>query len=209
MGPQGSGKGLMMKFARESGEEVYASSEEMRKHPTYPNILKIMENGGLVPDNMVLKVFEEYLNGLQLKQDNNIYLDGFPRTLPQQNALDKLLQEKGFPLPLAVLLKIGNTREEIKNISLESMLFRARRMEAKGEEPRKDDVDKQARESRVEDFFRYTLPVIEAYNENGRLIVIDAKPQFDYSTLRPDEGVVVYNHAKKVYAALQEALATR
>ncbi len=63
-----------------------------------------MDKGELVPDEVVIGVVEERLAKPDLNK--GFMLDGFPRTLPQAQALDKILQAQGKPLDHAVLVDV-------------------------------------------------------------------------------------------------------
>ena len=65
-----------------------------------------MDSGDLVPDEVVIRIIAERIDQPDCK--NGVILDGFPRTLPQAAALDKLLGEKGKKLDAVIELKVDD-----------------------------------------------------------------------------------------------------
>ena len=63
---------------------------------------EFMDRGELVPDNLIIQMMEDELDGIA----SSVILDGFPRTVPQAIALDELLARNGRPLAAAVLFDI-------------------------------------------------------------------------------------------------------
>jgi adenylate kinase len=63
-----------------------------------------MDKGELVPDDLVVEMVEKRLRGDDTVK--NFLMDGFPRTIPQAEALEKMLEKLGFPLEAVVHLKV-------------------------------------------------------------------------------------------------------
>lgn len=68
---------------------------------------KFMDAGALVPDSLVIKLIEEIIDSPEVK---NFLLDGFPRTIPQAEALDLLLKSKNINLDKAVFLDVDKAK---------------------------------------------------------------------------------------------------
>ncbi len=66
----------------------------------------IMERGDLVPDDLVMKMVEERLS--QPDSAKGFVFDGFPRTLPQAEQLDRILERKGFGKPIVVDFRVDD-----------------------------------------------------------------------------------------------------
>src|SRR5690606_6233777 len=91
----------------------------------------IMARGELVPDDVVVRIVAERIE--QPDARNGFILDGFPRTVPQARALDKLLEEKGLKLDAVIELQVD------EGILLQRIETRVAQMQARGEALRADD----------------------------------------------------------------------
>ena len=179
-GLQGAGKGTHSSrlLARE-GIETYVSSDKMREHPSYPQLKADMEAGVLVPNERVLVIVREFLDTRKQMQDAApIVFDGMPRTIGQKDDFDAMLQEYDREQAWAVLLQLDVDPKVADDIARASVRFRARRDAPKGK-ARKDDEDMAVLERRIRGFHNETEPLFERYGEQGRLLVVDAKPTFD------------------------------
>lgn len=92
LGAPGSGKGTQAKQLAEKFGFVHLSTGDMlraaikQQMPVGLKAKTFMDQGNLVPDSVMIELIEETLSSLP--QDSNIILDGFPRTVPQAQALD-------------------------------------------------------------------------------------------------------------------------
>ena len=106
MGPPGAGKGTQANRAAKQYGVPHLSTGDMLRdavaHGTELGRLAkpIMERGELVPDNIVMGMVEERLT--QPDSAGGFIFDGFPRTVPQAEQLDKILVRRGFGKPLVV-----------------------------------------------------------------------------------------------------------
>jgi adenylate kinase len=69
---------------------------------------RFIDKGQLVPDDVTVEVVRLWLD--EHGRDGGFIFDGFPRTLPQAEALDRLLQERGLPITSAILLEVDEER---------------------------------------------------------------------------------------------------
>src|SRR5258708_10135913 len=90
----------------------------------------IMAGGGLVPDEIVIGIISDRLD--QPDAANGFILDGFPRTVPQAEALDDLLRKKRLKLDAVIELRVN------ESALLQRVETRAPEMRARGEEGRGD-----------------------------------------------------------------------
>lgn len=114
LGAPGAGKGTQAEIISEeynipqisTGAILRAAVAE--KTPLGQKVEAIMQSGGLVPDEDVIALVRERFG----KPDcaNGFILDGFPRTIPQAEALDKMLTEMGIGIDLAVSLEVDAER---------------------------------------------------------------------------------------------------
>ena len=120
MGPPGAGKGTLAKQLKQEFNLVHISTGDMFreniKGGTKLGLLakSYIDNGHLVPDEVTIDMLKD-----RLAQDdcaNGFLLDGFPRTLPQAEALEKLAKEINRPIEVVVNLDCNN-EELIRRIS--------------------------------------------------------------------------------------------
>src|SRR4051812_10937595 len=104
LGPPGSGKGTQAQRICEAFDLVHlASGDILRTEKASGSALgrqirDFIDNGLLVPDDMMIKLMEAKILGLK----QGFVLDGFPRTLPQAQALNRMLFEHDRPLQLVL-----------------------------------------------------------------------------------------------------------
>jgi adenylate kinase len=109
VGPPGSGKGTQAKVVCQkfgipqlsTGDMLRAAKQAGTLEPEY---LKMMDLGGLVPDEKVIELIDQRIDAADCK--SGFLLDGFPRTVAQANALDGLLERRGRRLDHVVQLDV-------------------------------------------------------------------------------------------------------
>jgi adenylate kinase len=180
LGPQGSGKGTQAKrIQAEYGIPHIATGEILRdaiaaETDLGRRVKPIVESGQLVPDDLMIDLIRERL--AEDDAEDGFILDGFPRTLPQANALDEMLADIGRDLSIVFGFHLDD------EIGIERMTKRAQI------ENRKDDTP-EAIERRLELYHRETEPLIGHYRAQGNLVGIHADRTVD-----------------EVFAEIQEAL---
>jgi adenylate kinase len=165
LGPQGSGKGTQARrISAEYGISQIAAGDMLRAAialgtPLGLEVKPILDRGELVPDELIIDLIRERLEEPDAAE--GFVLDGFPRTMPQADALDSMLREIGRELTVVFALQVSD------EICIERLLKRAR------EEQRPDDTPEAIR-TRLELYHRETEPLIEHYRTLGVLIPIHA-----------------------------------
>ena len=176
LGPPGAGKGTQAEALAKRRGLVQLSTGDMLRAAVKAGTEigrkaeVIMKSGGLVPDDVVVGIIAERIEEPDCA--NGFILDGFPRTLPQAAALDKLLASKGKKLDSVVELKVddGALLSRIEN--------RARQTVAAGGTVRADD-NADALKARLMAYYRETSPLIGYYFASGKLRSVDGMAAID------------------------------
>src|ERR1700748_1646717 len=124
----------------------------------------IMAGGGLVPDDVVISIISDRLD--QPDMAKGFILDGFPRTVPQAEALDDLLKHKHIRLDAVVELRVN------ESALLSRVESRVAEMRARGEEVRVDDTP-EVLSKRLASYRTLTEPLIHYYSERRKLLTVD------------------------------------
>lgn len=161
LGPPGAGKGTQSKRLAEHLGIAHLSTGEMlreaRVHRTDLGLLvaDYLDNGQLVPDDVVLDIVAQRTASDRCR--NGVIFDGFPRTLAQAEALDRLLAERHTPLDLVVELVIEQGE------LLKRLLKRGR-----------GDDNMATIQQRLQSYENETAPLVKYYSERRLLRSIDA-----------------------------------
>ena len=123
-----------------------------------------MARGALVPDDIVVGIVAERIE--QPDARKGFILDGFPRTVPQAEALDRMLAEQGLALDAVIELRVD---EDALVRRIES---RIAEMKARGE-PVRDDDDPEVLHRRLAAYREQTAPLIAYYRQQGVLRTVD------------------------------------
>src|ERR1700741_2876005 len=170
LGPPGSGKGTQaQRLVHRHGIVQLSTGEMLRaaKAAGTPVGLKageIMANGGLVPDEIVIGIISDRLD--QPDAAKGFILDGFPRTVPQAEALDELLKRKHMKLDAVIQLRVN------ESALLQRVETRVAEMGARGEEVRVDDTQ-EVLTKRLASYRALTEPLIHYYSERRKLLTVD------------------------------------
>jgi adenylate kinase len=170
LGPPGAGKGTQAQRLVARHGIVQLSTGDMLRAainagtPVGLQARDIMARGALVPDDIVVAIVADRIG--QKDARKGFILDGFPRTVPQADALDRMLAEKGLGLDAVIELKVdeGSLLRRI-----ESRISQAR---ARGEALRADDRP-EVLAQRLAAYRAQTAPLIDYYAKRGLLATVD------------------------------------
>jgi len=179
LGPPGSGKGTQaQRLVRRYGIVQLSTGEMLRaavaaQTPVGLKAKDIMAGGGLVPDDIVIGIISERLD--QPDAAKGFILDGFPRTVPQAEALDELLKKKRLKLDAVIELRVN------ESALLQRVETRVAEMRARGEEVRVDDTA-EVLVKRLASYRTLTEPLIHYYSERRKLLTVDGMMTIEHVT---------------------------
>ncbi|MCK1300730.1 adenylate kinase [Bradyrhizobium sp. 24] len=179
LGPPGSGKGTQAQLLVQRYGIVQLSTGEMLRAavaagtPVGLKAKEIMASGGLVPDDVVVGIISDRIDQPDAK--NGFILDGFPRTVPQAEALDELLKHKHLKLDAVIELRVN------ESALLNRVETRVAQMRERGEEVRLDDTP-EVLTKRLASYRNQTEPLIHYYSERRKLSTIDGMMAIDEVT---------------------------
>ena len=183
LGPPGAGKGTQAQRLIVKHGIVQLSTGDMLRAavaagtPVGLRAKAIMERGELVPDEVVVAIIAERIGQADAKR--GFVLDGFPRTVPQAEALDRLLEERGLKLDAVIELKVD------EGILLKRIETRVAEMTARGEKVRADD-NPEALKKRLDAYRAQTAPLVDYYAGTGQLKTVDGMAPIDAVTVAID-----------------------
>jgi adenylate kinase len=133
----------------------------------------IMASGGLVPDEIVIGIISDRLD--QPDAAKGFILDGFPRTVPQAQALDDLLKKKHMRLDAVIELRVN------ESALLQRVENRVAQMRSRGEDVRVDDTP-EVLTKRLASYRSLTEPLIHYYSERRKLLTVDGMMTIEHVT---------------------------
>ena len=170
LGPPGAGKGTQAQRLVEKYGIVQLSTGDMLRaavkagSPIGQKAKDIMARGELVPDDVVVAIVADRI--AEPDAARGFILDGFPRTVPQAEALDKTLAHKGLGLDAVLELRVD------EGMLLDRIEKRIAETKARGEPVRADD-NPEALKKRLDAYREQTAPLIDYYAKEGSLKTID------------------------------------
>lgn len=192
LGPPGAGKGTQSeKICKDFGVVQLSTGDILRANRKQGTELgkkaqTFMDAGELVPDNIIIDMIKEELKKPELAK--GYILDGFPRTVPQAEALDKLLIDMGEKLNTVLVLKVPN-EELIKRLTARRvckkcgksyhLIFKPPMVEGKCDEPcggdlyQRDDDKEGPIMNRLKVYEQQTFPLIDFYSKKNMTDEID------------------------------------
>lgn len=159
-GPPGAGKGTQSEYIIEKYQLVHLSTGdilrgEVNAGTELGNQAKsIMDAGKLVSDEIVIGMISNKIDANP--QAKGFIFDGFPRTIPQAQALDSMLAEKGTGISCMISLVVEE--EEL-----------VKRLVKRGESSGRADDNEETARKRYTEYMNKTLPVASFYKEQGKL----------------------------------------
>ena len=191
LGPPGAGKGTQAQRLVSKHGIVQLSTGDMLRAavragtPVGLRAKDIMDRGDLVPDEIVVAIVADRISEPDAKE--GFILDGFPRTIPQAEALDVLMNELGRRFDRVLYLRVDKT-ELLRRLSGRLVCPTCQRTYPPGTARCKEDStalvqredDKQeAVQPRIEIYLTKTIPVLDHYRSGDLVSEIDGRGTID------------------------------
>jgi adenylate kinase len=208
LGPPGAGKGTQAKRLEEKFGLVQLSTGDMLRAERKSGselgrkVQAIMDRGELVSDDIIIALIAQRID--QLKGAKGIILDGFPRTVPQAEALDRMLKEKGLKLDRVIEITVDE-EALIERISGRfscakcgaSYHDRFNRPKVDGvcdvcgsrEFIRRGDDNAEAVKIRLDAYRQQTAPILPYYRKKKVLRSVDGMADIDEVTRQIEAGL--------------------
>jgi adenylate kinase len=166
-GPPGAGKGTQAKVLQQDWGLPQLSTGDMLRAAIAAGTelgkksKAIMDRGDLVPDDVVIGIIGERLD----KPDcaKGAVFDGFPRTVPQAEALDKMLRARGGRIDAVIELKVDD----------EAMVGRMEHRVKENPASARPDDNPETLKNRLSVYHKNTAPLLDFYQRQGKLKVVD------------------------------------
>ena len=197
LGPPGAGKGTQAKLLREKFEVCQVSTGDILRKavadqsPLGKEASAFIKRGDLVPDSVIVKLVAERLKEKDCAP--GFILDGFPRTIPQAQSLEEILQKMRLGLQAVLLVQVPHTviverlagRRTCRNCgALYHVNFNPSTVESicdrcGGELVQRDDDREETISARLKVYDNQTAPLVDYYRERGILREIDGVGSVD------------------------------
>jgi len=201
LGPPGAGKGTQAKRLEDLHGLVQLSTGDMLRTvvasgvPLGQQAKEIMAAGKLMPDELMIEMIADRIS--QADCSSGFILDGFPRTVPQAEALDRMLGEKGLQLDHVIEMKVDDAALVERITGRYTCAKCGRGYHDKFEKPRVDDVcdncgsteftrraddNAETVTTRLAAYHEQTAPILPYYKERGVLEAVDGMADIDVVT---------------------------
>jgi len=201
LGPPGAGKGTQARRLEDSRGLVQLSTGDMLRalvaggSPLGQQAKDIMAAGKLVPDELVIEMISQRIDQPDVK--NGFILDGFPRTVAQAEALDKMLAEKGLKLDHVIEMKVDDAALVERITGRYTCATCGKGYHDVFEKPkvpcvcdqcggtefkRRADDNAETVTTRLEQYHQQTAPILPYYAERGVLKGVDGMADIDVVT---------------------------
>ena len=199
VGPPGAGKGTQAARLVDTHKITHISSGDMFRAEIKAGtelgtqLDRFMKLGGLVPDEITIPIVLKRITAPDCV--NGFMLDGFPRTRPQAEALDKAMTEAGMKLDAVVLIEVPDAMLEERAVGRRSdpetgtiyhLKYNPPPAEIAGRLVHRPDDTAEAVKTRVAKYHSETAPIVPFYSQKGILKRVDGNGKPDEVTQRID-----------------------
>jgi adenylate kinase len=179
-GPPAAGKGTQAKRLVETRKMVHLSTGDMLRAAIASGsdlgkrVADIMERGDLVSDDIVIELIEQRLP--EAEAAGGAIFDGFPRTLAQAEALDRMLEHRGSRIDLVIRLKVDD----------EALM---RRVAGRFAESGRPDDNPESFKVRLAAYNAQTAPLLPYYRASGKLVEVDGMGSIETVAKAIDDAI--------------------
>jgi adenylate kinase len=195
LGPPGAGKGTQaQRLVERHGIPQLSTGDMLRAavkagSEVGKRAKAVMDAGELVSDAIVNAIVAERID--QPDCANGFILDGYPRTLVQADAVEKMLADRGLELDVVIELVVDD------KALVGRILKRAEDMKAAGEPVRKDD-NAEVFDERLREYYKKTAPLIGYYYAKGKLVGVDGMADIDSVTEEIEDVLAAHEQGRLV-----------
>ena len=175
-GKPGAGKGTQAEFLKQKYQLTHLSTGDIfrfnMKNDTAlgQEAKSYIERGDLVPDSLTIKMLEDEVS--KNPQSKGFLFDGFPRTLPQADALDNFLKSKSWEVTATIALEAND------EILVQRLLERGKTS------GRPDDQDEEKIRNRYHEYNEKTAPLMDYYKAQDKFYVVNGIGSIEEVTIR-------------------------
>jgi len=172
-GPPGSGKGTQAAMLKDKYHLLHISTGDIFRNEIANQTAlgmeakRYMDAGHLVPDEVTIKMLAGFIEKNTTAETRGIIFDGFPRTIPQAQALDDFLNKSKTPVKVVLALEV-NDEELIRRIKY--------RGETSG---RTDDADENVARKRLNVYKEQTSPLADYYRQQKKFVALNGEGTID------------------------------
>lgn len=197
LGPPGAGKGTQAKrISSEFGIPQISTGDMLReavKNQTPMGLMakSFMDSGGLVPDNVVVGIVKDRLSAPDC--DQGFILDGFPRTIPQAEALEAATSELGKQVDIVISLDVDenelmsrlcgrrtcNKCGSMYHVAFNPSLTEGKCDQCSGDLLQRDDDREETIKARLVNYKKSTEPLVTFYGRSGKIKSVMASGNID------------------------------
>ena len=179
-GAPGSGKGTQSDLIKKKYNLTHISTgdvlrQEIKNETELGKIAKAyIDKGKLLPDELICSILDSVLDNI--KESEGVIFDGFPRTIPQAEALENLLFKRGKDISVLLDLQVE------ENILIKRLIERGR---ISG----RSDDNEETIKSRLKVYHSQTAPLAEFYKGKGKHKAIKGEDSIDDIFIRIDDAI--------------------
>jgi len=200
LGPPGAGKGTQAQRLAAKHDIVQLSTGDMLREavksatPIGRKVQDIIAHGQLAPDSVVVDIVGQRIAEPDAR--NGFILDGFPRTVPQAVALDRILKKRGLALDAVIELRVD------EGALIRRIESRIAEMKARGETLREDD-NAAVLHTRLKAYREQTAPLIAYYRGQGVLRTVNGMAPIPDVTAAIDQALTGLGGAHPAHKSKQ------